>query len=42
MSKHENIKNKVSDIDAMSASNWSSINPEYVARMRMQNRFKTD
>jgi isocitrate lyase len=41
MSKHENIKNKVSDIDAMSASNWSSINPEYVARMRMQNRFKT-
>ena len=41
MSEHENIKNKVSDIDAMSASNWSSINPEYVARMRMQNRFKT-
>ena len=40
MSEHENIKNKVSDIDAMSASNWSSINPEYVARMRMQNRFK--
>src|SRR6056300_1304331 len=41
MSEHENIKNKVSDIDAMSASNWSAINPEYVARMRMQNRFKT-
>jgi len=41
MSEHKNIKNEVSDIDAMSASNWSSINPEYVARMRMQNRFKT-
>ena len=41
MSEHENIKNKVSDIDAMSAPNWSSINPEYVARMRIQNRFKT-
>ena len=41
MSEHENIKNKVSDIDAMSVSSWSSINPEYVARMRMQNRFKT-
>ena len=41
MSEYENIKNKVSDIDAMSAPNWSSINPEYVARMRIQNRFKT-
>ena len=41
MSKHENIKNKVSDIEAMSSSHWNSINPEYVARMRMQNRFKT-
>jgi len=41
MSKHEKIKNKVSDIDAMSSANWNSINPEYVTRMRMQNRFKT-
>ncbi len=41
MSKHKNIKNKVSDIESMSSSNWNSINPEYVARMRMQNRFKT-
>ena len=41
MSEHENIKNKVSDIEAMSSSHWNSINPEYVARMRMQNRFKT-
>ena len=41
MSKHKNIKSEVTDIDAMSASNWNSINPEYVTRMRMQNRFKT-
>ena len=41
MSKHEEIKNNVMDIDAMSSTNWSSINPEYVTRMRKQNRFKT-
>ena len=42
MSKHEKIKNNnVVDIDAMSSSDWSSINPEYVRRMRKQNRFKT-
>ena len=41
MSKHEKIKNNVMDIDTMSSSNWSSINPEYVTRMRKQNRFKT-
>ena len=41
MSKHDNIKNELSDIHAMTSSNWSSINPEYVTRMRMQNRFKT-
>ena len=41
MFKHEEIKNNVMDIDAMSSSDWSSINPEYVTRMRKQNRFKT-
>ena len=41
MSKHEVIKNNVMDIDTMSSSNWSSINPEYVTRMRKQNRFRT-
>ncbi len=41
MSKHEEIKNNVMDIDTMSSSNWSSINPEYVTRMRKQNRFRT-
>ena len=41
MSKHEEIINNVMGIDAMSSSDWSSINPEYVTRMRKQNRFKT-
>tara|TARA_B100000085_G_scaffold59044_2_gene51884 strand:- start:2622 stop:4202 length:1581 start_codon:yes stop_codon:yes gene_type:complete len=41
MSKHDEIKNNVMDIDTMSSSNWSSINPEYVTRMRKQNRFRT-
>ena len=41
MSKHKEIKNNVMGIDAMSSSDWSSINPEYVTRMRKQNRFKT-
>ena len=41
MSKHEEIKNNVMGIDKMSSSDWSSINPEYVTRMRKQNRFKT-
>ena len=41
MPKHEEVKNNVMDIDAMSSSEWSSINPEYVTRMRKQNRFKT-
>ena len=29
------------DIESISSSDWSSINPEYVTRMRKQNRFKT-
>ena len=41
MINHGDNKNKASDIPEMSSSNWSSISPEYVARMRMQNRFKT-
>jgi isocitrate lyase len=41
MSKHEEIKNTVMDIESISSSDWSSINPEYVTRMRKQNRFKT-
>src|SRR6056300_386352 len=41
MNKHIDNKNKASNIPEMSTPNWSLINPEYVARMRMQNRFKT-
>ena len=41
MINHSDNKTTVSDIPEMSSSNWSSISPEYVARMRMQNRFKT-
>ena len=41
MSKHKEINNNVMDIAAISSSDWSSINPEYVTRMRKQNRFKT-
>ena len=41
MSKHKEIKNNVMDIESISSSDWSSINPEYVTRMRKQNRFKT-
>ena len=41
MTKHIDNKNNASNIPEMSTSNWSSISPEYVARMRMQNRFKT-
>src|SRR5210317_1369983 len=41
MNKHIDNENKASNIPEMSTPNWSSINPEYVARMRMQNRFKT-
>ena len=41
MSKHEEINNNVMDIESISSSDWSSINPEYVTRMKKQNRFKT-
>jgi isocitrate lyase len=39
--QHGDNKTTASNIPEMSSSNWSSISPEYVARMRMQNRFKT-
>ena len=31
----------ISNIHSMNSSNWSSINPEYVKRMRVQNQFKS-
>ena len=41
MSKYKNIIDEASSIPSMKTSNWDSVNPEYVARMRLQNQFKT-
>ena len=41
MSKlNKNIEN-ASNIPDMDSASWKSINPEFVARMRLQNQFKT-
>ncbi|MEL6503821.1 MAG: isocitrate lyase [Pseudomonadota bacterium] len=40
MSYIENI-HAMSDLVAKNGASWNAINPEYVARMRAQNRFKT-
>ncbi len=41
MSKFNKTVESTRTIEGMDSSNWSSINPEYVARMRLQNEFKT-
>ena len=41
MSKFNKTVESTHTIEGMDSSNWSSINPEYVARMRLQNEFKT-
>ena len=41
MSKFKKTLEETTSIPTMNTSNWDSINPEYVARMRLQNRFKT-
>ena len=41
MSKFNNTIEEASSINEMNNSSWNSINPEYVARMRLQNQFKT-
>ena len=41
MSKLNKNIQTASKIPDMDSSNWKSINPEYVARMRLQNHFKT-
>lgn len=41
MTNHnDELKNAI-NIPDMNTSNWDAINPDYVARMRMQNKFKT-
>ena len=41
MSKFNKEVDKASAIPEINTSNWNSINPNYVARMRLQNQFKT-
>ena len=41
MTNHTNHFNNASNIPDMNTPNWDAINPEYVARMRMQNKFQT-
>ena len=41
MTNHTNHFNNASSIPDMNTPNWEAINPEYVARMRMQNKFQT-
>ena len=41
MSKFSKEIDQASSISEINSSNWDSINPNYVARMRLQNQFKT-
>jgi isocitrate lyase len=41
MTNHNNELKNATNIPDMNTSNWDAINPDYVARMRMQNKFKT-
>jgi len=41
MSKYNNNVEDTSSIPNIKTANWNSINPEFVARMRLQNQFKT-
>ena len=41
MSNLNNEVNKAKDVSSMNSDSWSAIDPNYVARMRLQNSFKT-
>ena len=41
MKKLNNTIETATSIPEINTSHWKSINPEYVARMRLQNQFKT-
>ncbi len=41
MSNLNNEVNKAKDVSSMNSDSWGAIDPSYVARMRLQNRFKT-
>ena len=41
MSNLKNEVNKAKEVSSMNTNSWDAIDPNYVARMRLQNRFKT-
>ena len=41
MSKYNKTIDDAKSINSINTTNWDSINPNYVARMRLQNQFKT-
>ena len=41
MTNHNDELKNATNIPDMNTTNWDAINPDYVARMRMQNKFKT-
>ena len=41
MSDYSNFKDQAASVISANGPSWSAIDPEYVARMRLQNRFKT-
>ena len=41
MTNHNDELKNATNIPDMNTGNWDAINPDYVARMRMQNKFKT-
>ena len=41
MKKYSDLIDEIKNSDNFKNSTWGSINPEYVARMQLQNRFKS-
>ena len=41
MKKYSDLVKEIKNSDSFKNSSWGSINPEYVARMKLQNRFKS-
>ncbi len=41
MAEYQNQIDQIATLRAQNGSTWDAINPEYAARMRLQNRFKT-
>ena len=41
MKKYSDLVNEIKNSNKFKNSTWGSINPEYVARMQLQNRFKS-